>query len=177
LGAAALDAAFRRWELDVPPALEIPTEAGETQVVDPYLAAVGQEALTVTPLHMARVVAAVGNEGVLPAASLVLTTESIGGTWRPAVPSDQPTRVVRADLAQRLRTLLHPSSDGQVVGHNSVALAGADQPPHAWYIGLAPALAPRFAVAVLLEHGGGEGPNLAERVGQDALIAALSRAP
>jgi peptidoglycan glycosyltransferase len=177
LGAAALEAAFRRWGLDVPPSLEIPTEAGDTQVVDPKLAAVGQEALTVTPLHMALVVAAVGNEGVAPAAALVLKTESRDGTRQPVAPSDQPVQIIRADLAQRLRTLLRPSSSGQVIGHSSIALAGADRPPHAWYIGLAPVQAPRFAVAVLLEHSGDDGPTLAERVGRDALGAALSRTP
>jgi peptidoglycan glycosyltransferase len=172
-----LEAVFRRWRLDVPPSLEIPTEAGDTRVVDPQLAAVGQEALTVTPLQMALVVAAVGTEGVTPTPSLVLTTEGVDGTWRPAATSAQPARVIRADLAQRLRTLLRPSSGGQVIGHSSIALAGADRPPHVWYIGLAPVQAPRFAVAVLLEHGGGEGPNLAERVGRDALVAALGRTP
>jgi peptidoglycan glycosyltransferase len=177
LGAAALDATFRRWGLGVPPALEIPTEAGENQVADPSLAAVGQEALTVTPLHMALVMATVGNGGVTPVASLVLKTENVDGTWQPVAPSDQPAQVIRADLAQRLRTLLRPSSGDQVIAHSSMALAGADRPPHAWYIGLAPAQAPRFAVAVLLEHGGSAGLHLAEQVGHDALIAALSRAP
>jgi cell division protein FtsW (lipid II flippase) len=177
LGAEALDAAFRRWGIGEAPPLEIPTEADESRVQDPRLAAVGQESLTLTPLQMALAAAALGNEGIMPAASLVLKTQSADGTWQLATPPGQAVRVVGADLAMRLRALLLPSADGQVIGHGSVALAGADRPPHAWYIGLAPAQAPRYAVAVLLEHGGADGPALAEQVGHDALLAALGRTP
>jgi peptidoglycan glycosyltransferase len=178
LGAQALERAFSRWGLNQPPPLEIPTEAGEVQVTDPRLAAVGQEDLTVTPLHVALAVAALGNEGTMPAAALVLKTENIAGPWQPAKPVGQATQVIDAGLAERLRSLLRPSAqDDQVVGHGSIALAGADRPPLAWYIGLAPAPAPRYAVAVLLEHSGDDGPKLAEQVGVGALVTAFSRPP
>jgi peptidoglycan glycosyltransferase len=177
LGAETLDAAFHRWGLDAPPPLEIPTAGREGPVTDPRLAAVGQEALTVTPLHAALVAATLGNEGITPAASLVLKMQSPTGKWQPAKPLGQPGRVISAELAGRMRALLRPSADQRVVGHGSIALAGADRPPHAWYVGLAPAQAPRYAVAVLLEHGGDDGPTRAEEIGQDTLDAALKRLP
>ncbi len=177
LGAETLGAAFHRWGLDAPPPLEIPTAGREGQVTDPRLAAVGQEALTVTPLHAALVAATLGNEGITPAASLVLKMQNPAGKWQPAKPLGQPVRVISADLAGRMRALLRPSADQRVVGHSSIALAGADRPPHAWYVGLAPAQAPRYAVAVLLEHGGADGPTRAEEIGQDTLDAALKRLP
>lgn len=177
LGAEALQAAFHRWGLDASPLLEIPTEAGEARVTDLSLAAVGQDVLTVTPLHVALMAAALGNEGVMPAASLVLRTESDDGTWQPVTPLGQARQVISAELAGRLRAFLHPSGDGQVIGHGSLAMAGVDPAPHAWYIGLAPAQAPRYAVAVLLEHGGADGPAPAEQVGLKALSAALTRTP
>jgi cell division protein FtsW (lipid II flippase)/cell division protein FtsI/penicillin-binding protein 2 len=177
LGAQVLETAFRQWGLDAPPALEIPTEAGDVQVTDPRLAAVGQEGLTVTPLQLALVTAAIGNEGVMPPAQLVLKTESTDGRWQVASPPGQPVQVISPDLAERLRTLLRPAANGQVLGHSSLALAGADRPSHAWYLGLAPAQAPRYAVVVLLEHGGEDGLVLAEQIGSNALLAALNQAP
>ena len=175
LGAEGLQAAFRRWGLDAPPPLEISTEVGDATVTDPRLAAVGQDNLTMTPLHVALVMATLGNDGVMPVPHVVLKAQNTERRWQPVTPSDQPVQVIDADLAQRLRTLLYPSDDGQVIGHSSIALAGADSPPHAWYVGLAPAQAPRYAVAVLLEHGGD--PALAAHVGHEALVAALSYAP
>ncbi len=179
LGASLLEATWRRWGLDTPPALEIPTEAGAATVSDPRLAAIGQETLTVTPLHMALVMAALGNEGHMPLPVLVLKTEAADGTWRTAEMSTagQGVPVTDATMATRLRDLLRPSKDPRVVGYRALALGGADQPPHAWYLGLAPAQAPRYAVAVLVERGGPSGVALAERIGQVALLGALASVP
>ena len=69
------------------------------------------------------------------------------------------------------------SDDEESLGHSSLALAGADKPPHTWYLGLAPAKAPRYAVVVLLEHAGRGGLSLAQEIGQQALAAALAQNP
>ncbi len=176
LGAQTLESTLRQWGLDVPPPLEISTAAGQVNVTDPRLAAIGQEALTVTPLHLAMAAAAIGNEGVMPPAHLVLKTETADEEWQPASPQGQPVQVISSALAERLRTLFRTSPDGQVLGHSSLALAGEDRPSHAWFLGLAPAQAPRYAVVVLLEHGGADGLALAEQIGRDALVAALDNA-
>ena len=68
-------------------------------------------------------------------------------------------------------------ADGRVLGYSSLALAGADRPSHAWFLGLAPAQNPRYAVVVLQEHVGAEGLEQVEQMGRDALVAALDTAP
>ena len=176
LGKLALEAAFRQWGLDAPLPLEIATAAGEAEVTVPRLAAIGQDALTVTPLHMAMVTAAIGNRGVMPPAQLVLRTESADEIWQPGLPQGQAVQVIGPDLAERLRSLFNLSMNEQVLGHSSLALAGEDRPSHTWFMGLAPAQSPRYAVVVLLEHGGEDGLALAEQIGQAALIAALDLA-
>jgi peptidoglycan glycosyltransferase len=177
LGAQTLEAAFKDWGLGAPPLLEIPTDAGQVQVSDPGLAAIGQEALTVTPLHMAMVVAAAGNGGMMPPVHLVLEEQGVDGNWQPAPLPTQAAGVISSALAERLRSALRLSDDGRVLGRGSFALAGTDLPSHVWFLGLAPVEEPRYGVAVLLEHGGADGLAQAERVGQDALVVALSRVP
>jgi peptidoglycan glycosyltransferase len=173
LGAQSLETTFRQWGLDTPPRLEIPTESGEVQVTDPRLAAIGQEALTVTPLRVALVAATIGNNGVTPATRLVLQTESTDATWHPTTAEGEVVQTISPDLAEQALGLLTPSADGKVLGYSSLALAGADQLSHSWFFGLAPAENPRYAVVVLLEQGGADGLALAERIGHDALISAL----
>lgn len=177
LGESALEEVFRMWGLGTPPQLEIETGAGEVEVTDPRLAAVGQEILTVTPLHIAMVAATLGNEGVMPPPHLVLKMEGIDGRWQPAVPPGQAVRVIDIDLSVRLRGLLRLLDDGRVLGHTSLALAGTERPFHAWFMGLAPSQNPQYAVAVLLEHAGADGLALAEQIGRNALLAALAQTP
>jgi cell division protein FtsW (lipid II flippase)/cell division protein FtsI/penicillin-binding protein 2 len=177
LGPEDLERAFSQWGLGEPPVLEIPTASGASTVTDPRLAAIGQEALTVTPLHVALVAATIGNAGVMPPAHLVLMAESADGPWQQVIPDGSAVQIIAPDVAERLRTLFRPSPDGQVLGYSSLAVAGEDRPSHAWFLGLAPAQTPRFAVVVLLEHGGADGLALAEQIGRDALVAALDKVP
>jgi peptidoglycan glycosyltransferase len=44
-----------------------------------------------------------------------------------------------------------------VAGKTGTAQTTPNAAPHAWFIGFAPAEAPRYAVAVLVEHGGNLG--------------------
>ena len=45
----------------------------------------------------------------------------------------------------------------QVAGKTGTAETTADQSPHAWFTGFAPANDPKVAVAVIVEHGGSRG--------------------
>jgi peptidoglycan glycosyltransferase len=195
LGAEKLDAAFERWQFYTAPPLEIPTAVGvdtaqpDDRVTDPGLAAVGQGQLTVTPLHMALMVATIGNDGVMPAPTLVLKLKDREQMWQATSPPGQDRRVITNGVAGELRTLLQQSvvsrseewtgqtaspAAEQIVGYSSIALAGAEISAHAWYVGLAPGQAPRYAVAVLLEHVGVSGADRAGQVGQELLAAALA---
>jgi cell division protein FtsW (lipid II flippase)/cell division protein FtsI/penicillin-binding protein 2 len=177
LGGERLERAIRLWGLDTPAVLEIPTEAGEAEVDDAGLAAIGQERLTVTPLHMVMVAAALGNGGVIPAPRLAAEIEGSDGKWGAVSQPSQPRQVISEELAERVLNQLEVSADEQVRGHASLALAGAERPSHVWYLGLAPASAPRYAVAVLVEHGGAESLERATQIGHAALLAALAPNP
>src|SRR5690606_16127178 len=59
-----------------------------------------------------------------------------------------------------------------VAGKTGTAEVGAGRPPHAWFIGFAPARAPEVAVAVVVEHGG-YGGSVAAPIARRVIAAAL----
>jgi cell division protein FtsW (lipid II flippase)/cell division protein FtsI/penicillin-binding protein 2 len=124
--------------------------------------AIGQGSLTVSPLRMALVAATLANDGVMPVPRQVLGVQGPDGTWQAPEVSGRPREVLPADGARALLSAWEPFS-ADVVGHLGTAVAGENRPPHAWFLGVAPAGAPRYAVAVLLEHA--PDPEDAARVG------------
>jgi peptidoglycan glycosyltransferase len=167
LGADGLERAFQRWPLTTPPSLEIPTESADW---DDWLKldaealatpaalrteAIGQGQLTVSPLQMALVAGTLANEGTMPAPRLVLRVQNAAGDWQERPSAGEERVVLTPDLAHELLAAWPQSEneDGSSIAvHHGTAIAGKEQPPHAWFLGVAPADAPRYAVAVLLEH-------------------------
>ncbi len=63
-----------------------------------------------------------------------------------------------------------------VAGKTGTAQTRKGQAPHAWFIGFAPADAPQYAIAVLIEHGGDLGNEATGgRVAAPVARAVLSR--
>jgi peptidoglycan glycosyltransferase len=92
-------------------------------------AAIGQNDVAVTPMNMA------------------LVAESVATGGRIFKP-----RFVDCVQDQNGRTVTR-------VGREDYSETGDNERPHAWFIAFAPAEAPKYAVAVLVEHGGTNGAN------------------
>jgi penicillin-binding protein 2 len=134
--------------------------------------AIGQSRLTVTPLQMARLMAAVANGGWLVTPHIV-SNEGIA-----RVASEKP---VAAANATRMRvTGLHQhtldairaglkatvqsprgtgyrdvrTGDVQIAGKTGTAETAPGKPDHAWFAGYLPADDPQIVIVVVLEHGG-----------------------
>ena len=181
IGADGLAEAVARWQLTVPPPLVIPTESSDwsrsalSSVEDE---AIGQGALTVTPLQMARVAATVANGGEMLDLQLALRVQASDGGWQPADAADEANggeRILSAAAARRLLATWRrwdTSGYGDIVGHGGMAVAG-EGAPHVWFLGVAPAGGePRYAVAVLVEQA--EEPGRATVIGRELLEAALA---
>ncbi len=134
--------------------------------------AIGQSSLTVTPLQMARVMAAIANGGWLVTPHVV----SADGTARTATDiDDRPRDLTRrritgltegtlARVREGLKAVVQePYGTGYktvrlkevaVAGKTGTAETGPDKPDHAWFAGYVPADEPRYAFVVVLEHGG-----------------------
>ncbi|HXG50375.1 MAG TPA: penicillin-binding protein 2 [candidate division Zixibacteria bacterium] len=153
-----------------------PWYPGETPSI-----AIGQGYLTVTPLQLANMMAAVANGGTLYRPYIVRRVESIdGATVREYGPEKIRAIALKPGTLQRVRNALRdvvqgPGGTGGAARSNVVALAGKTgtaqvvemkgaylkseqlayfNRDHAWFIAYAPADDPQIAIAVLVEHGG-----------------------
>jgi penicillin-binding protein A len=131
-------------------------------------AAIGQGDIAVTPLQMALVAGAIANGGVLMAPHVVReirdtdgrVVRRIGPTeWKRAVqpPTAAAVTQMMVDVVRAGTGTAAAVPGYTVAGKTGTAEApgGPDgASPHAWFIGFAPAEAPRFAIAVIVERGG-----------------------
>jgi peptidoglycan glycosyltransferase len=131
-------------------------------------AAYGQAQVLVTPLQMVLVAATIANDGLLMHPKLVDQMQSADGTTTSVDPSSW-SQVLSPDAAAIIGQAMVQAVEGQygrefagaarvpgvtTAGKSGTAQLGGDQAPHSWFIGYAPADAPRIAVAVIVEGGG-----------------------
>ncbi len=174
LGGIALLAAARQAGFDA----AIPWETGAVRSAvtsgdlldnDPGALAqsgIGERDVRATPLLMALIAAAVGNEGVAMRPYVVQRVVTPDGD---TVRSTSPTPLARmfstsvaADLLEMMRGVVTDGTGGGaavaglVVAGKTGTAEGSDG-PHAWFIGVAGVAAPEVAIAVLVESGGSGG--------------------
>jgi peptidoglycan glycosyltransferase len=132
------------------------------------LAGIGQGDVATTPLQMALVSAAVANGGTVMRPHVAAQIRNSEGA------------VVRQVVAERWKTAMPPTTaatirdfmvqvvergtgtSAQIAGVTVAGKTGTAQTcegctPHAWFVAFAPAEAPQYAVAVIVEQGGSMG--------------------
>ena len=171
IGGPGLDNLFSRFGLHQAPNLPIPTVANPAIITDAGLAAIGQEALTVTPLQAALAVGTLAGDGRLPRPRLVEALAGPTGEWQtqPPIASETQQMVVSPQTAEAiLRTW--PVDDG-IAAFAVNVLAGPNDARNTWYLAITPDGSPRYVLAMILE---GE-PNLAtaEAIGKEIMTAVL----
>lgn len=171
LGAGPLTDWARRFGFGQPTGIDLPDEApgqlpknalgrGDEGAVETW--AIGQGALTATPLQLARLTAAVANGGRLVRPWLARGTENDASAAEIAGLSPGTLAAVREGLRSVVadphgtayRTLA--IAVAPVAGKTGTAETGGEA-DHALFAGYAPAGAPRVAFAVALEHAGAGG--------------------
>ena len=143
--------------------------------------AIGQGYVTVTPLQLANMMAAVANGGKLYRPYLVSKVESVdGATVREYGPELIRNIELKPDTLKRVREALAdvvsgPGGTGAAARSPTVSIAGKTgtaqvvemkggyvkteqlayfNRDHAWFVSYAPVENPQVAIAVLVEHGG-----------------------
>ena len=143
---------------------------GATKKIDATELAIGQGALTVTPLQVVRMMAAVANGGELVTPH-VASAQGMAAPYDDALFDFGPPRAIagldRARVAMVREGLRRVTTDPEgtgyeafhalgvdVSGKTGTAETGSGAPEHAWFAGYAPANAPKLAFVVVLEHAG-----------------------
>jgi penicillin-binding protein A len=192
LGGDTLTEAARGWgwESDIP--FDLPVESSRVSVTPEFLddpvavaeTAFGQGELLATPLQMALVAAGIANDGEIMRPHLVASlVEPEGETVRETRPSQWRRGTGSAAAAQTAAMMVYAVENGAlgtafvpgytIGGKTGTAETGSGD-PHAWFIGFIglPGEEPRYAVAVVLEAGGGGG-QVALPIGREVLITAM----
>jgi penicillin-binding protein A len=158
------------------------------------LAGIGQGDVFTTPLQMALIAAGIGNGGVIMQPHVVKEIQnSDGKTVRTIDP--QPWKTCMSPTTAQAVTgmMVQVVSQGtgsaaqidgvEVAGKTGTAQTGVEgENPHAWFIAFAPANAPKYAVAVIVEHGGNfgseaTGGEVAAPIAKDVLENLLATNP
>jgi len=151
-------------------------------VADTAFLAIGQGVIGVTPMQAALYTAAIANGGRVYRPFLVRSVRRPDGREvRSAVPVVESHLPVRPEYLALVRQGMYEVVNGsQGTGHNArnraIALAGktgtaevgaTDERHHdTWFIGFGPVEDPRYAVAILVEHGESGGRTAAVLAGQ-----------
>jgi penicillin-binding protein A len=133
------------------------------------LGAIGQGDVAVTPLEMALVAESVADNGVMMVPHVMSEIRASDGTvvrrFHPTEWRRTMTPGTSAILNEFMRSVVaSPNGTGTAARIPGITVAGKTGtaeapggPPHAWFIAFAPAEAPKYAIAVIVERGGDQG--------------------
>jgi peptidoglycan glycosyltransferase len=136
----------------------------DSDQVDIGRVGIGQERLNVTPLQMATVAATVANGGVRMEPHLVDRVVDVDGRTVERIEPKQAERVISADSAAKLAQMMSnvvKEGTGVAAALEGIEVAGktgtaelnvAQRINQPWFIGFAPVIDARVAVAVTLEN-------------------------
>ncbi len=184
MGARPLVDWARAFEFGRPTGVDLPDEAPGTlpspetirqlanrdwRTADTLLTAIGQGALTATPLQVVRMMAAVAGDGRLVTPHLASTLSSPDEPIRSRPPTTIKGLKISTleELREGLRRVVSDSKGTAretvfiesiaIAGKTGTAETGGDRADHAWFAGYAPADDPKLAFVVVLEHSGDGG--------------------
>jgi penicillin-binding protein A len=145
--------------------------------------AFGQGELAASPMQMALVAATVANNGKVPTPYLASELRGGGQTQQVHQPGASFSTASSADVASTMVGFMVEGVDngyaakaaiaGVKVGGKTGTAEVGDGTSHSWFIGFAPADAPRVAIAVIMEHQG-SGSDFATPAAQSVMRTALA---
>ncbi|MBB4935556.1 peptidoglycan glycosyltransferase [Lipingzhangella halophila] len=148
---------------------------------------IGQFDVNATPLQMAMIAGGVANGGDVMRPYLVEKVESSDLTQLESANPEVLSEAVSSSTADDLTEMMIQVTEGdegsgttgaipgmEVAGKTGTAETG-DGPTHNWFISFAPADDPQIAVAVVIEHGGATGGEVAAPVAKSIMEAVIDQ--
>ncbi|MFW7414905.1 peptidoglycan D,D-transpeptidase FtsI family protein [Demequina sp. SO4-18] len=172
LGWGVLERKARDFGWDEPLQIPLPVTASRLpespDEAQTAMSAIGQYDMRSTPLQMAMVASAIANDGVLMRPYLVDAVRASDLTVvSDTEPEEYRQSMTSQDASDLTQMMVGTVADGtgraaridgvEVAGKTGTSETGRDTPPHAWFVGFAPAQDPAIAIAVIVEEGGATG--------------------
>ncbi|MGN9165371.1 peptidoglycan D,D-transpeptidase FtsI family protein [Tissierellaceae bacterium HCP3S3_D8] len=146
--------------------------------------AIGQGKILVTPLNMAMIVSAIGNDGIMVKPTLVKEIINKDGKVINSNRTESISTTIGSLMADEIKDMMIEvvqSGTGVNGRIRNVKVAGktgtaenTSGKTHSWFVGFAPADEPKIAVAVILEESGLTGGQGAAPVARDIIIHGLN---
>ena len=146
---------------------------------------VGQGRVLVTPLHMAMIAGAIGNDGLMMKPTLIAQVSGSSGISRLRTAGGVYRRAVSQSTADVIADYMYAAVESgtgtraQVSGHKICGKTGSAEtsddktvPTNAWFVGFVDEPEHPYAVAVVVEEGG-SGGDKAARLGGKTLAKAI----
>ena len=144
----------------------------------------GEEGQTqATPLQMAMVAAAVGNDGVLMRPRLTARIVDKDGRVRDTIDPSEEGRVIKTESAEQLQAMMESvvqsgtATTAQIPGVRVAGKTGTaergDGTNNAWFITFAPVDDPEIAIAVVVENTTGQGGQVAAPIAKRVMEVLL----
>jgi len=185
---ALVDCAERFGINEVPP-LDYPAVststipgAREMDVVALAWTGVGQGELLLTPLQLCLAGCAVANGGKIMVPHLLkevrrgaeILERHEASVWRSPIEAETAAELLEmmVDVVEEGTGTQAAISGVKVAGKTGTAEVEG-KPPHAWFLGIAPAGNPSVVVAVVVENSGGSGGTVAAPIAREVMKAAL----
>lgn len=145
--------------------------------------AIGQGKILVTPLNMAMVASAIGNQGDMVKPILVREIIDYNNSVLKKSKTEVLSKVTSPEIAEQLKSMMVEvvnNGTGKNARINKIQVAGKtgtaeneSGKEHAWFIGFAPADDPIVAVAVIVESSGKTGGTEAAPIAGDLMKKAI----
>jgi cell division protein FtsI/penicillin-binding protein 2 len=137
MGPEGLAAFMAGFELDQPLEIRLPlVEAPNLPLPEDSQAlmmeSAGQGNLTITPLHLARALAALANGGQMPGLRVVQSVTQPGGDWEAIEPLQPRSRVLSAEAAQQARQLFAANDPDEIAAFYGQSISGAEGQRVTW---------------------------------------------
>lgn len=171
LGHTQLTHTFQQFGFTTFPPLPLITDFTPPNPINTMtLASVGQENLTITPLQVSLALSALANGGQVMHPQLVMTVETENAMW--PQPTNRPlSTMVSSEAANALFSAL-PRHNNLIAEYATLVLSGPEGSMNSWYLGVAPAGNPRYAIVVVIENA--TTPLAAQQPGRALLQRILS---
>jgi peptidoglycan glycosyltransferase len=171
LGEEAMEQIFLDFGLTNAPQSNNPVDqVSETVIEDLLLSAVGYDRLIISPLELGLAFSVLGNEGKLIESQLVDAIQGISGEWHLPDGDQTVSSAISPETANAIRGLL--PIDRGIAEFNTSVISGPESTNNSWYLALAPASDPLYAVVVVVENS--DDPDDSKRVGRSLLRNVLA---